>query len=337
MRKLADITPRSRIKRHSVRHRLLAIALLPMLVILPLLLGISIDRWNCKFDAALISKVNDDLTIAHQYLARIEENTQEHLVSVTDSARFQEILRKHDFKNGDFASMLIDIAQKRGFDFLYVVDDDGRVVTSEYPMVSGLVRWNWPAITSALEGGSKTAIDVFEPAELSAISPELAHRAQIEILPTVGSTPTTRVEEARGLVLQSASALRLPDGRRAALVGGVLLTRILLSSIRSMTSSIMAKVCRRAAGGRRHCSLTMFASAPMCVCSRLNGPSERASRRRYGKPCWSRVVLGLIAPSSSMIGTSRDMNRSSIAIIVASACSMRAFSRNPSRKQSVRH
>src|SRR5262249_53617193 len=48
----------------SVRFRLLAIALLPMLVILPLLLGVAAYRWNARFDATLISKVNGDLTIA---------------------------------------------------------------------------------------------------------------------------------------------------------------------------------------------------------------------------------------------------------------------------------
>jgi hypothetical protein len=63
-------------KQRSVRHRLLAIALVPMLVVLPLMLGISIYRWNAKFDEALISKVHGDLTIAHQYLARIMEKTE---------------------------------------------------------------------------------------------------------------------------------------------------------------------------------------------------------------------------------------------------------------------
>jgi two-component system NtrC family sensor kinase len=53
----------------SVRFRLLAIALLPMLVILPLLLGVAISRWNSRFDATLISKVHGDLTIAHQWPA----------------------------------------------------------------------------------------------------------------------------------------------------------------------------------------------------------------------------------------------------------------------------
>jgi two-component system NtrC family sensor kinase len=209
--------------RHSVRYRLLAIAVLPMLAILPLLLGISIFRWNGKFDAVLISKVNDDLTIAHQYLARILENTEEQLVSVTNSARFQELLQKGDSANGDLAALLKETAQGRGFDFLYVASDDGRIIASEYPVASGSVRWDWPTISSALAGHSNASIDLFEKAELDAISPQLAERARIEIVPTVGSAATDRTEEPRGLVLQSAGAMTMPNGRHAALVGGILL------------------------------------------------------------------------------------------------------------------
>ncbi len=221
MHQLADLAKQPAARRRSVRYRLLAIALLPMLVILPLLLGISIYRWNAKFDAALISKVSDDSTIAHQYLARILENTEDQLASVADSARFQEVLQK----NSPLAELLKETAQKRGFDFFYIVGDDGHVTASAYPMASESLRWNWPIIGSALEGRSKTGIDVFEPMELSAISPELAQRARLGLVPTIGSAPTTRAEETRGLVLQSASALTLPNGRHAALVGGIVLNQ----------------------------------------------------------------------------------------------------------------
>jgi len=225
MRKLADIRLRSTANRRSVRHRLLAIALLPMLVILPLLLGVSIYRWNSKFDAALISKVNDDLTIAHQYLSRILENTEDHLSSLANSARFQDIVQKSDFTNSALVDLLKQSARARGFDFLYIVDDAGHVLASEAPMASNGIRWDWPIIGSALKGQSKTAIDVFESSDLAAISPVLAQRARIEIIPTVGSVPADRAEETRGLVLQSASALKLPDGPHAALVGGIVLNQ----------------------------------------------------------------------------------------------------------------
>ena len=75
----------------SVRFRLLAIALLPMLVILPLLLAVAAYRWNTRFDATLISKVNGDLTIAHQYLARILEKTGVQIRGLGLSARFRDI------------------------------------------------------------------------------------------------------------------------------------------------------------------------------------------------------------------------------------------------------
>src|SRR5258705_2197861 len=83
------------VRGRSVRFRLLAIALLPMLVILPLLLGVAVYRWNARFDATLISKVNGDLTIAHQYLARILEKTGVQIRALGLSARFPDVEAHH--------------------------------------------------------------------------------------------------------------------------------------------------------------------------------------------------------------------------------------------------
>ena len=95
MLKRPDSTPPT-LQGRSVRFRLLAIALLPMLVILPLLLGIAVARWNDKFNATLVSKVNGDLTIAHQYLARMLETTSEHLQALGLSARFRDVAVPED-------------------------------------------------------------------------------------------------------------------------------------------------------------------------------------------------------------------------------------------------
>lgn len=223
MRKLATLIT-SFSPNASVRYRLLAMALLPMLVILPLLLGISIYRWNVRFDAVLTSKVHDDLTIARQYLGRIFENTEDYLVSSVNSARFQSIVQARGYERGAMSDYLREIAQARGFDFLYIIADDGAVIASEYQMAAA-PRWNWPVISSALEGRSRTAIDVFQSMELAAISADLPTRAQIDIVTTPGSAPTTRTLETRGLVLQSATPVSLPNARKAALVGGMLLNQ----------------------------------------------------------------------------------------------------------------
>lgn len=221
MRKLAVLTA-ALLNKHSVRFRLLAIALLPMLVILPLLLGISIHRWNAKFDAALTSKAYDDLTIARQYLARILDNTQSRLDASVQSARFQSILATSAAAPAPLGNFLQETATAHALSFLYIVDSNGKVVASNYPMAAA-PRADWPVITAALGGAARTAIDVFQPIELAKFSNDLVRQAYVDIVVTERSLPTTRTQETRGLVLQSAVPFDLPDGAHAALVGGILL------------------------------------------------------------------------------------------------------------------
>ena len=208
----------------SVRYRLLAIALLPMLVILPLLLGVTVYRWNEKFDATLISKVNGDLTIAHQYLAHILDNTGEHVTALGGSARFR------DAANDPAAlKTLLDEARARlELDFLYVIDPDGRRVVSVTTETADMLRTDWPVIRDGLAGKSATGVDIFENADLETLSPDLAARAKLPLVSTPNAVPTDRTEETRGMVVQSASPVTLGAGRSAVLVGGILLNQNLV-------------------------------------------------------------------------------------------------------------
>ncbi len=211
--------------RRSVRYRLLAIALVPMLVVLPVLLAIGIIRWNERFDAVTLAKVDDDLTIARQYLSRILENTEGRLVAISESEGFRKLLRAGEGAEQAFPAYLGAAERRGGFDFLYVIAEDGTVLAGDRPAMPASLRLDWPLISSALSGRSQTGIDVFANSELAAISPRLAERARIEIVPTAESDAPGSMVEARGLVLHSAAAVLLPDGRRAALVGGILLNR----------------------------------------------------------------------------------------------------------------
>lgn len=222
---MAEGNEQSGLFRRSIRYRLLVIALVPMLLVLPALLAIGISRWNDRFDAVTIAKVNDDLTIARQYFSRILENTENKLVAIGESERFRQLLRAGDGAEGTFPVYLEAIAQHGGFDFLYVVADDGAILAGDKAATPATVRWDWPVVVSALAGQSKTAIDVFAGSELAALSPQVAERARVELVPSVRDGAPAGLVETRGLVLQSAAALLLPDGRRAALVGGILLNR----------------------------------------------------------------------------------------------------------------
>ncbi|GAK71293.1 putative two-component histidine kinase [Agrobacterium rubi TR3 = NBRC 13261] len=206
----------------SVRFRLLAIALLPTLVILPLLLGVTMVRWSGKFDALLITKVNSDLTVARQYLATILENTGERLEGITDSARLRDIVAAGD--PAPFAEFLEENREKLGLDFLFVVDRDGNVSASA-GTDARKTRVDWPVRTTALSGTASYAMDVFSEQDLAALSPSLAERARIELVSTPGAKEEGRRFETRGMMIHAASPLRLPGGQALALVGGRLLNQ----------------------------------------------------------------------------------------------------------------
>ncbi len=205
----------------SIRFRLLAIALLPTLVILPLLLGIAIARWNAKFDALLITKVNGDLTIAHQYLSRILENTGEHIQALAVSAAFRDTVGSS--QTPALPAFLEQSRQTLGLDFLMLVDPQRKPVNP-----AGEPLGAWPVVISALGGTSSTAIDIFSNEQLASLSPVLAARAQIELVETPNAVPTGRKSETRGMVVHSASPVALASGEKAALVGGILLNQNLV-------------------------------------------------------------------------------------------------------------
>lgn len=211
--------------RNSVRYRLLAIALLPMLVILPLFLGVAIYRWTTRFDAMLLSKADGDLTIARQYFRQRLENGEASLVSLGASARFRDMLANASRPGGDLDALLATELGRQRLDFLYLVGADGRVLAASGRGTRGPLRSDWPAQRAALGGRARTDIDLFSAAELTAISPDLAARARIDILSTARAKPTDHRVETRGLVIQSAAPVVMPDGRRAALVGILLLNR----------------------------------------------------------------------------------------------------------------
>lgn len=210
-------------KKVSVRYRLLATALVPMLVILPILLGIAIYRWNERFDALAISKVNDDLTIAHFYVDRMLAATEERLAAVSQSARFRDLTASGSTSNADLDLFLKEVAGDRGLDFLYLIDSSGNVLASSQPLATVSPRWDWPVVKAALDGKRSAGFDVFDQTELSALTPDIAERARIALMSSSSDAMSSGQEETRGLVLHAAAMATRGSGERGALVGGVLL------------------------------------------------------------------------------------------------------------------
>lgn len=232
----------------SLRYRLLAIALLPMLVILPLLLDVTICRWDAKFDAALISKVNGDLTIAHQFLARILDNTGLHIIALGGSARFRDVVAEG---RPALVQLLGDSRKKLDLDFLYIVSPDGNLQASSSAEAGAQLRIDWPIIRAAIHGRPATAIDILSPEDLQRLSPAFAERARLALVATPNAMPTDKSEEhvawwcgARALFRSLMEVAPFWSAGRCSI-------KIFSSSARSTISSIARQASRKAARARR--------------------------------------------------------------------------------------
>lgn len=210
--------PMTRVR--SVRIRLLAIALLPTLVIMPVFFMVTAVNWGGRFDNLLIAKVNGELTIADQFLTQLLEKSDLQVRAVAESAEF--VLWAESEQSAPLEKLLDAERRALGLDFLYYMNGDGEVLSSpRFAQTATLAQW--PVVSQALTGIAASHIDIFEHDDLAGITSELADRARIKLVPTEAAVPTQRNEETRGMVVHTATPVNV--GRGGALVGGVLLNR----------------------------------------------------------------------------------------------------------------
>lgn len=198
----------------SVRLRLLILALLPLVVLMPLLLLVAINRWSANYDSLLITNVSSDLRIANQYLQRILTTTGTEVTGLARSLRFDEAARDDP---AGLSGFLDDNRRSLGLDFLYFL-----------PMPEARDHGaDWPVVDIAAKGRPATEIDIFSPLDLADL-PEtgqtLAARTQVPLVPTRAAAPTHRRIEDRGMVVHTATPVTTP-GHEGVLVGGILLNR----------------------------------------------------------------------------------------------------------------
>ncbi|MCV6603337.1 MAG: cache domain-containing protein [Cohaesibacter sp.] len=193
----------------SVRLRLLVLALLPLIVLLPGLLAITIMRWADRYDDLLISKVTSDLRIAEQYLQRIMAARADEIKAIAGSAKFKEAN-----KDGPDAMQrfLLQKRQELGLDFLYIRDKQ----------TDPTLKASKALINKAEQGQHVTALDLYSASELEVIDPSLPQRAKISLvpLPLKEAAKPDQFED-RGMVLHS--AIKVDIGQQSTLLHGGLL------------------------------------------------------------------------------------------------------------------
>ncbi|MEM9027620.1 MAG: cache domain-containing protein [Pseudomonadota bacterium] len=193
----------------SVRLRLLLLALLPLVVLMPILLGVAMWRLIAKSDDLLIAKVASDLRIAEQYLNRIKDTQAAQVAALARSVGFNETQGKGPAAQATFLSKR---SSELGLDFLVV----GRLTDGSLPAparaIAGAARPDVPSAGLAL----------FSANDLRTISGALAERARLQLVPTEAARPINRESETRGMILLAAHRVA---GTDAILVGGRLLNR----------------------------------------------------------------------------------------------------------------
>lgn len=210
----------------SVRTKLLLVALLPFLTVLPILFSL-ISYWGVAYyDRLLTFKVSSDLTVAHEYFIHVREKIGLDITSLGESHPFVMTVR-----DGDHASLQRMLMEKHDgleLDFLNLLDTHGRVIASSNRMdgALGSSHANWPVVMASLEGKKATGIDIYSEDQLKKISDKVARQAYLELVNTSNAAPTNKSAERSGMMIHSATPVRNADGSLlGVLEGGMLLNQ----------------------------------------------------------------------------------------------------------------
>ena len=243
-----------------IRHKLLALALLPLGVVLPLL-GLVLLLWgNAGLDQLLVTKVRSDLAVAHGYFDRVLGQVAASTAAVADSHPLHQALDRPALAAAqslhDLQALLRQIQAREGLDFIHLRGPDGRLLLGDAPFGAEAPGAAGSALPGSATGASsatsttiasqaapaannaappavpapgapvRATLAVWSPGQQGLLPPALRARVPVPLLPTRNAQPTPRSHEDRALVVQALAPVRAADGRLLALVqAGVLLNR----------------------------------------------------------------------------------------------------------------
>lgn len=213
----------------SIRNKLLAMALLPLLVVLPLLLAALLAWGTAAYDRLLITKVQSDLAVARGYFGQVQNEVGSGIDAIAASHELHVALAGRDIP-----ALQAQLARERarlGFDFINLYNPQGGLITANWQSDAGVAPAD--STGAALRAGdvatattAQASVTLLDPADLLAMAPDLAPRIHIPLVATRGATPTTRSVEDRAMVLLSTIPVRGVHGETLALLrGGVLLNQ----------------------------------------------------------------------------------------------------------------
>jgi two-component system, NtrC family, sensor kinase len=214
---------------HSIRNKLLAMALLPLLVVLPLLVGALVLWGNAAYDRLLITKVRSDLAVARGYFEQVLAEVGYGTNAVAGSYALQLPLQRRDL--AAVQALLERESRRLGFDFINLYRLDGQLITADWlnpaQATAGLrAPAQGAGAIHARISTDHASLARLASGDLLAMAPHLAARIQIPLIRTRSAAPHNRDVEDRALVMLATTPVRGADGSIVALLhGGVLLNQ----------------------------------------------------------------------------------------------------------------
>jgi signal transduction histidine kinase len=192
----------------SIRHKLLALGLLPLLLALPLMAVILVVWGDTALDALLITKVRSDLAVAHGYFERVQTEVGSSTLAVAQSHTLVDAVQRGD--QAALARLLSRAKRQHALEFLELLPPDAAAI----------------AAIDAAAGEGLARVVLLEGVQFERIAPDLVGRVPVKLVPTRNAAPTERTSEDRAMVMLAQAPVRALDGRALGLLrGGVLLNR----------------------------------------------------------------------------------------------------------------
>jgi two-component system NtrC family sensor kinase len=200
---------------------MLVLVLFPILLIMPIALGLAI-YWGSQFSyEQLFIKVNTDLSVADDNFRRLQRDYLNTLGRLAESHAFYIALEAKS--GGAINKQLEKIHQVNGFSYLQLLGlDAGRLFQPDNH--ESARAHPSPSLLAALQGFPRVEIEIFSAEELEAQSPGLANQVALPLLDTPRARPTDQQVEERGMMIRALYPVKNSRGEVVAVLdGGVLL------------------------------------------------------------------------------------------------------------------
>lgn len=211
----------------SVRHKLMVLALLPLVVVLPLLMTALVLWGNAAYDQLLITKVRSDLAVARGYFLQVQSEVGTSTQATANSYALHQALVTHN--TALIEHTLQKAQQTRSLDFVNLYSPQGQLLSASWLKNNSYSRLidkgNRPIWLKETAAEFNQLLKLSQTQVLQ-LAPHLAARLEIPLVATPNAAPSQRTQEDRALMMLASYPVSGADSQPLAWVqAGVLLNQ----------------------------------------------------------------------------------------------------------------